>query len=92
MNSFDSHCKWKKGYPNSENQWVNKVDVFAEKALWEFKCLNPTLEVHIRQSLVQDVPHSPLTTKYMSSPTPSTIEDILPLSYNTSLTVGIIQC
>ena len=28
--------KWK-GYPDSENQWVDKDDVFADKALQEFK-------------------------------------------------------
>ncbi len=28
--------KWK-GYPNSDNQWVNKEDVFAEEAIREFE-------------------------------------------------------
>ena len=37
--------KWK-GYPDLENQWVDKNDVFADKALQEFKSLNPASEVH----------------------------------------------
>ena len=28
--------KWK-GYPDLENQWVNKDDIFTDEALWEFK-------------------------------------------------------
>ena len=40
--------KWK-GYLDSENQWVNKDDVFTNKALQQFKSLNLTSEVHIRQ-------------------------------------------
>ena len=38
--------KWK-GYPDLENQWVDKDDVFADKALQEFKTLNPAAEIHI---------------------------------------------
>ena len=36
------------GYPDSENQWVNKDDISADKALQEFKTLNPASEVHVR--------------------------------------------
>jgi Chromo (CHRromatin Organisation MOdifier) domain len=32
--------KWK-GYPDSDNQWVNKEDLFANDALWKFKNLHP---------------------------------------------------
>ena len=42
--------KWK-GYPDSENQWVDKDDVFADKALQEFKTLNPTSKIHIQSNL-----------------------------------------
>ena len=34
--------KWK-GYPDLENQWVDKNDIFADEALQEFKQLNPQL-------------------------------------------------
>ena len=40
--------KWK-GYPDSDNQWVSKDDVFADEAIREFKHSNPKQEVHIRQ-------------------------------------------
>jgi hypothetical protein len=40
--------KWK-GYPDAENQWVAKEDVFAEDAIREFQNLNSDSEVHIRR-------------------------------------------
>jgi hypothetical protein len=40
--------KWK-GYPNAENQWVNKEDVFAEDAVREFQNLNSDPKTHIRR-------------------------------------------
>ena len=39
--------KWK-GYPDSDNQWVSKDDVFADNTIREFKTSNPDQEVHIR--------------------------------------------
>jgi hypothetical protein len=33
--------KWK-GYPDSDNQWVSKEDVFADEAIRDFKQSNPT--------------------------------------------------
>ena len=68
--------KWK-GYPDSENQWVDKDDIFADKALQEFKTLNPTSDVHIRCLHIPEdgIPTSP--AKYMSSPSPSTIENVI---------------
>jgi hypothetical protein len=39
--------KWK-GYPDTENQWVAKEDVFAEDAIREFQDLNSDPGVHIR--------------------------------------------
>jgi len=38
--------KWK-GYPDSDNEWVNKNDVHASQAIREFKNQNPTSETHI---------------------------------------------
>ena len=68
--------KWK-GYPDSENQWVDKDDVFADKALQEFKTLNPTSEVHIRRLHIPEDRTPTSSVKYMSSPTPSTIENVI---------------
>ena len=36
--------KWK-GYPDSKNQWIDKGDVFTDKALQGFKTLNLTSDV-----------------------------------------------
>jgi hypothetical protein len=41
--------KWV-GYPDSDNQWVNKEDVSADEAIKEFQCANPRRETHIRAS------------------------------------------
>jgi hypothetical protein len=48
--------KWK-GYPDSENQWVARDDVFAEQAIREFKASNPEQEVHIRRVVTDFEPH-----------------------------------
>jgi hypothetical protein len=48
--------KWK-GYPDSDNQWINKEDVFADDAIREFKNSNPDQETHIRRVNV-DSPYS----------------------------------
>jgi hypothetical protein len=51
--------KWK-GYPDSDNQWINKEDVFADNAIREFKNSNPDQETHIRRVNVDSpYPHSP---------------------------------
>ena len=39
--------KWK-GYPDSDNQWLDKDDIFAEDAIREFKWHHPTKETHIK--------------------------------------------
>jgi hypothetical protein len=36
------------GYPDSDNMWVDKDDVFADDKIREFKTLNPAKEIHIR--------------------------------------------
>jgi hypothetical protein len=51
--------KWK-GYPDSDNQWINKEDIFADNAIREFKNSNPDQETHIRRVNVDSpYPHSP---------------------------------
>jgi hypothetical protein len=39
--------KWE-GYPNTDNMWVNKDDVFVDDKVWEFKTSNPDAATHIR--------------------------------------------
>jgi hypothetical protein len=39
--------KWE-GYPDSDNMWVDKDDVFADDKVRKFKASNPAKEVHIR--------------------------------------------
>jgi hypothetical protein len=51
--------KWK-GYPDSDNQWINKEDIFADEAIREFKNSNPDQETHIRRVNVDSpYPHFP---------------------------------
>jgi hypothetical protein len=51
--------KWK-GYPDSDNQWINKEDVFADDAIREFKNSNPDRETHVRRVNVDShYHHSP---------------------------------
>ena len=44
--------KWK-GYPDSENQWVDWNDVHADEALAEFKKKNPNAVSHIKGGAVE---------------------------------------
>jgi len=50
--------KWK-GYPNSDNQWVNK-DIFAEDAIREFEESNSAIVPHKRRGrkAQNNIPHS----------------------------------
>jgi hypothetical protein len=52
--------KWK-GYPDAENQWVAKEDVFAEDAIREFQSLNSDPGVHIRQAQTDPEFHPPFS-------------------------------
>ena len=52
--------KWK-GYPDSDNQWVSKDNVFVDDVIREFKSSNPDQEVHIRQ--VIDSPYHYLPSR-----------------------------
>jgi hypothetical protein len=52
--------KWK-GYPDAENQWVAKEDVFAEDAIREFQDLNSDPGVHIRRVQTDPDSHPPFS-------------------------------
>jgi hypothetical protein len=52
--------KWE-GYPDSDNMWVDKDDVFVEDKVREFKASNPDAETHIRGSLVAKSLHPSLS-------------------------------
>jgi hypothetical protein len=50
--------KWE-GYPDADNMWVDKDDVFADDKVREFKASNPDSATHIRNTLVAKSPHPP---------------------------------
>jgi hypothetical protein len=52
--------KWK-GYPDAENQWVDKEDVFAEDAIKEFQNLSSDSGVHIRRARIDSNSYPPLS-------------------------------
>jgi hypothetical protein len=54
--------KWE-GYPDVENMWVDKDDVFADDKVREFKASNPDASTHIRGASFAKSPHSPLPTR-----------------------------
>jgi hypothetical protein len=54
--------KWE-GYPDAENMWVDKDDVFADDKVREFKASNPDATTHIRSTSVAKSPHSPTSTR-----------------------------
>jgi hypothetical protein len=54
--------KWE-GYPDTENMWVNKDDVFADDKVREFKASNPDAATHIRGTSFAKSPHSSLPTR-----------------------------
>ena len=58
--------KWK-GYPDLDNMWVDKDDVFADDKVRDFKELNPDARTHIRASWTTETPHSPLASSRSSS-------------------------
>ena len=68
--------KWR-GYPDSDNQWISKDDVFADDAIREFKRSNPAREVHISAGISKETSSfptlllpSPLTTTDARSRSP----------------------
>jgi hypothetical protein len=53
--------KWE-GYPDADNMWVDKDDVFADDKVWEFKASNPDSATHIRSTSVAKSPHPPTSS------------------------------
>ena len=77
--------KWK-GYPDSENQWVDSNDVFADKAVEEFQRSNPALPKHKRSHASTHNRHlfSSLL-HYMTSPTPLHVRNAdIPVDHGTN--------
>ena len=85
--------KWK-GYPSSDNQWVNWDDMHAEEALAEFRKRKPEAISHIKRGESEEQDPSPLmqsnaptvSTTLLDSPASSTISD--PFVPNTFSTEG----
>ena len=73
-----NHCvqylvKWV-GYPDSDNQWLDADQLTADEAIQEFKKRRPNATIHIKGTKMGN----PLIdSPFMSSPTPSTIDNIL---------------
>ena len=76
--------KWK-GYPDSENRWVDKDDVFADEAIQDFKHSNPTSIAHIRMIREPYILTIPTPAKSMSSTTDYTLNDVVLPSYTTNV-------
>jgi hypothetical protein len=53
--------KWE-GYPDTDNMWVDKDDVFADDKVREFKNSNPDAATHIRSASFAKSPYPPTTT------------------------------
>ena len=58
--------KWK-GYPDSDNMWVDKDDVFADDKVQTFKESNPKARTHLRATHSTTMPHSTLASSSSSS-------------------------
>ena len=58
--------KWK-GYPDSDNQWVNWDDLHAEEALKDFQKRQPDAPTHIRRAREGDKTVEPLITSHVDS-------------------------
>jgi hypothetical protein len=74
-----------KGYPDSDNQWVNWDDAEgAEDAIREFKCSSPDREIHIKASItspclsshsrISSMSASPTSTCHFTIDTPENCE------------------
>src|ERR1700761_4380008 len=77
--------KWK-GYPDSENQWVDSHDVFADEAIREFKHSNPASAIHKRKPKSTQNRHliSSLL-RYMTTTPPLPIRaNVIPLESGTT--------
>jgi hypothetical protein len=54
--------KWE-GYPDADNMWVDKDDVFADDKVREFKNSNPDAATHIRSTSFAKSLYPPTTTR-----------------------------
>jgi hypothetical protein len=54
--------KWE-GYPDADNMWVDKDDVFADDKVREFKNSNPNAATHIRSTSLTKSPYPPTPTR-----------------------------
>ncbi len=61
--------KWK-GYPDSNNEWIDHKDVHTPEAIREFKNSKTTLNAHIRKGMIGKYPITPLTTTTSTTHTP----------------------
>jgi hypothetical protein len=61
--------KWK-GYPDAENQWVNKEDMFAEDAIKEFQDLDSDQRTHIRRVQIDSDSPCPFSITSNSATSP----------------------
>ena len=77
--------KWV-GYPDSENMWVDKDDVFAEDKVREFKASNPDARTHIRRLWKDGIPQFTLSPLSSSSSSSYFAPHILSMSDNGSNT------
>ena len=63
--------KWK-GYPDSENQWVNKADIHADEAIAEYNDSTSAGRIYIRSGRCEGESPSLLPPTYMTIPTEQT--------------------
>ncbi len=68
--------KWK-GYPDSDNEWVDHRNVHAPEAIREFENSRAALKRHIRTGIMGEYPITPLTT-------PTTTTHTSPMSNDTN--------
>ncbi len=66
--------KWK-GYPDSDNEWVDHKNVHAPEAIREFENSRTALKGHIRTGITSKYPITPLTTPTTITHTSSMTND-----------------
>ncbi len=78
--------KWK-GYPDSDNEWVDHKDIHAPEAIREFKNSKTDPNVHIRTGTMGKCPITPLTTMTTTTHTPPLMSDAVNSYY-----LGSLEC
>ncbi len=66
--------KWK-GYPDSDNEWVDHRNMHAPEVIREFENSRAALREHIRTGIMGEYPITPLTTPTMTTHTSSMSND-----------------